>query len=283
MKGKNWREYAPEKEQKKTSARQTAKTGRTTETAARTPNRRRRKRKGGLVQKLGKYIALFLVGYLGFMGYFTLTRPYTIALDAGHGGVDCGAEGVIQEVTLTERTTAELQKLLEQDGRFRIILSREAGEGKTITERNRKFRRYKPDVMLSIHGNADDNKNAHGFEAYPSPPGYENHEESLALAVLLAEEMQSVGATLRGTAGVRFGYYNGSGQKVLVDSSDTEVYDYDTFGMLKNMKHAAVLVEQCFVTNQADVNAFGTEEGCKKAAAAYYRAICRYLEQEERK
>ena len=40
---------------------------------------------------------------------------------------------------------------------------------------------------------------------------------------------------------------------------------------------AAVLVEQCFVTNAADVEAFGTEEGCQKAAEAYYRAILRYL------
>ena len=65
---------------------------------------------------------------------------------------------------------------------------------------------------------------------------------------------------------------------MLVDSSDTEGYDYDTFGMLKHMDCPAVLVEQCFITNAADVEAFGTEDGCKKAAAAYYRAICRYLE-----
>ena len=44
------------------------------------------------------------------------------------------------------------------------------------------------------------------------------------------------------------------------------------------MSCPAVLAEQCFITNQADVEAFGTEEGCKKAAAAYYRAICRYWE-----
>ena len=198
MKGKNRREYAPEDKRKRPTVKQTSARA---EARPRTAAKRRRKRKGGLLRKFGKYIALFVAAYLGFLGYFTLTRPYTVALDAGHGGADCGAEGVRQEIELTERTTAELKALLEQDGRFRVILSREAGEGKSISERNRKFRRYKPDVMLSIHGNADDKASAHGFEAYPSPPGYENHEESLALAVLLAEEMQSVGATLRGTQG----------------------------------------------------------------------------------
>lgn len=255
MKGRNWREYEPEKRK-----------------------RRKRKRKGGLMGKLKKAVILFIIGYVGFMVYYTFSKPYTIALDAGHGGVDIGAEGIINEVELTERTAAELEALLQEDGRFRIILSRKEGEGVSITDRNAKFQKKHPDLMLSIHGNANDDKSANGFECYPSPPGYDNHEESLAFAQLLAEEMKTVGAKLRGTEGVRFGYYNSSGEKVLVDSSDTEVYDFDTFGMLKNMDCPAVLVEQCFITNTADVEAFGTEDGCKKAAAAYYRAICRYLE-----
>ncbi|MBQ8734181.1 MAG: N-acetylmuramoyl-L-alanine amidase [Anaerotignum sp.] len=263
MKGKNWRDFEPEKQKRMAEARQ---------------RRKKRKRKGGLVKKLKLAVILFILGYVGFMVYYTLSKPYTIALDAGHGGWDVGAEGIIQEVELTERTVAELETLLKEDGRFRIILSRKEGEGMDITERNAKFQKKHPDLMLSVHGNANDAKGANGFEAYPSPPGYENHEESLAFAQLLAEEMGTVGAKLRGTDGVRFGYYNSSGEKVLVDSSDTEVYDYDTFGMLKHMDCPAVLVEQCFITNAADVEAFGTEDGCKKAAAAYYRAICRYLE-----
>jgi len=263
MKGKNWRDFEPEKKK------------RTTEVHHR---RRKRKRKGGLMKKLKLAVILFILGYVGFMAYYTFSKPYTIALDAGHGGVDIGAEGIINEVELTERTAAELETLLKEDGRFRIILSRDTGEGVSITQRNAKFQKKHPDLMLSIHGNANDDQTANGFECYPSPPGYENHEESLVFAKLLAEEMQTVGARLRGTEGVRFGYYDPSGEKVLVDSSDTEVYDLDTFGMLKNMDCPAVLVEQCFITNGADVEAFGTEEGCKKAAAAYYRAICRYLE-----
>ena len=201
-----------------------------------------------------------------------------ILVDAGHGGWDVGAEGILQEVELTERTVSELKDLLQKDGRFRVILSREAGEGMEISDRNAKFQKKKPDLMLSVHGNANDNKGANGFECYPSPPGHANHEESLAFAKLLAEEMKGAGAKLRGTDGVRFGYYDPSGEKVLVDSDDTKVYDMPTFGMLKNMECPAVLVEQCFITNAADVDAFGDEDGCKKAAKAYYDAVCRYIQ-----
>ena len=268
MKGKNWRDYEPEKKQRMAEARQ---------------RRKNRKRKGGLVKKLKLAVILFVIGYVGFMVYYTLHKPYTVALDAGHGGVDIGAEGIIYEVELTERTVAELETLLKEDGRFRIILSREAGEGVSITERNEKFQKKHPDVVLSVHGNANDAKGANGFECYPSPPGHENHEESLAFARLLAEEMGLAGAKLRGTDGVRFGYYDASGEKVLVDSTDEEIYDYPTFGMLENMDCPAVLVEQCFITNAQDVDAFGDEDGCKKAAEAYYKAICRYLESLEEK
>ena len=161
-----------------------------------------------------------------------------------------------------------------------MVLSRKAGEGATVTERNHKFRRRHPDFMLSVHGNASDSSSANGFECYPSPPGYENHEESLAFAACLAQEMQNIGANLRGTgiAGVRYGYYDENGNKLLRDSSDTTVYSYDTFGMLKNMSCPAVLAEQCFITNASDVESFGTEEGCQRAAQAYYKAICSYLE-----
>ena len=262
MKGKNWRDYEPQRRPKSTAAERAS----------------RRRRKGGLLKKLKWAVLLFAIGYFGFLAYYTFSKPYTIALDAGHGGADIGAEGILNEVELTERTVAELQTLLEEDGRFRVVLSRKEGEGASITERNEKFQKWRPDLVLSIHGNASDDSSARGFECYPSPPGYENHEVSLAFARLLAEEMQTVGARLRGTDGVRFGYYDASGEKVLVDSSDTQVYDYDTFGILKNMDCPAVLAEQCFITNAEDVENFGTEEGCKKAAAAYYRAICRYLE-----
>lgn len=254
MKRKNWRECAPQ--------------------------RHRRRRRGGLLRRLTFGVLLFLIGYAGFLAYAAFAKPYTVALDAGHGGADVGAEGIIQEVELTERTVSELQTLLREDGRFRVVLSRKAGEDATVTERNRKFRRVHPDLVLSIHGNASESSNADGFECYPSPPGYENHEQSLAFAMLLAQEMQSAGATLRGSgiAGVRYGYYDEEGEKLLLESDDTTVYPYDTFGMLKNMSCPAVLVEQCFLTNAADVENFGTEEGYKRAAQAYYRAICAYFE-----
>ncbi len=233
--------------------------------------RKKRLRRGLIVLPLA---VILLVAYRN-MGL------YTIGLDAGHGGADEGAVGVISEVELTERTTAFLEEMLREDGRFRVILSRGYGEGKGINERNRKLRKKRPDIVLSIHGNGDPMGTGTGFECYPSPPGRENYGKSYEFARMIAEEMAELGSVIRGRDGIRYGYYvpdeTGQLTKTIKESSDTTVYEYGSFGMVERMRCPAVLVEQCFVTNADDVAAFGTEEGCKKAAGAYYRAICRYL------
>lgn len=276
MKGRNWRDFEPPEKRRRKPRRYEEPHRRYEELYDQLPKRKKRRRRGGIFRRLLVLLILFILGYGGFFVYYRYGKPYTVALDAGHGGEDVGSVGVIQEVALTEQTVTALEKLLEEDGRFRVVLTRKPGESKSITDRNRKVARIQPDLLLSVHGNADETGEATGFECYPAVPGMENHEESMAFAALLAEEMEAAGSELRGGNGIRFGYYV-NGQKMLVDSTDTTVYDYDTFGVLKNQKGAAVLVEQCFVTNESDVAKFGREEGCQKAAEAYYRAILRYL------
>ena len=88
MKGKNWREYEPPK------------------------RRRRRRRKGGLLRKLCFALVLFLVGYVGFLVYYNFGKPYTVALDAGHGGADVGAEGVSMATQATAAVPMVLSAIL---------------------------------------------------------------------------------------------------------------------------------------------------------------------------
>ena len=66
-------------------------------------------------------------------------------------------------------------------------------------------------------------------------------------------------------------------EKQLVESTHTEVRAERSFTLLEDVNCPAVLAEQCFVTNEADVAQFGSEEGCKKTARVYYEAICAYF------
>ena len=205
--------------------------------------------------------------------------PYRVVIDAGHGGADPGARGVIEEKDMTAATASELIRLLQQDSDFIPLQTRDSfDETTTPAQRAARADEQAPQLLLSIHGNSAANgSTASGFECYPAVPGRTWHQESFYFAQLLAKGMQAAGASLRGRGGVRYIYYLENDQKQLVESTHTEVRAERSFTLLEDVNCPAVLAEQCFVTNEADVAQFGSEEGCKKTARVYYEAICAYF------
>lgn len=207
--------------------------------------------------------------------------PYIVALDAGHGGNDVGAEGVIRETELTEKTVEYLYQLLADNGNFTPVLCRELGQGASIDDRVAQAADAGAALLLSVHGNSDPTYNSSGFECFPKPPGRAYHDESLLFAGYLAEEMIAAGSGFRGENGVRYLYFiqqaDGSYERAYREVSDHSTYSDLSLGIVERATCPAVLAEQCYVTNQSDVQAFGTDAGCQKAAECYYRAICRYF------
>ena len=207
--------------------------------------------------------------------------PYRIAVDAGHGGSDPGAQGIVTESEMTAQTAQDLLAWLEADSNYIPLISRESYDVTAKpSERAAAIHAQNPDLMLSIHGNsAPEGSTASGFECYPSVPGRAWHKESYYFARQLAEKMQQAGAKLRGHGGIRYIYYQGE-TKQLVESNHTEVREERSFTLLEDVDCPAVLAEQCFVTSEEDVAQFGSETGCKKTARAYYEAICAYFDTE---
>lgn len=205
--------------------------------------------------------------------------PYRVAIDAGHGGSDPGARGVVEEKQVTAATAAALLRWLEQDPNYIPLQTRESfDETATPAQRAAAASAQSPQLLLSIHGNSAANgSTASGFECYPAVPGRTWHQESFYFARLLAGGMQSIGAKLRGRGGVRYIYYLENDQKQLVENTYTQVRPERSFTLLEDVDCPAVLSEQCFVTNAEDVERFGSEEGCKTVARIYYEAICAYF------
>lgn len=213
---------------------------------------------------------------------FQTEPPYVIALDAGHGGSDVGAEGLIQEVELTESTVDALYELLEKDPNYSPVRCRENGESATSGERAIAAAEARASLLLSIHGNSDPySEDSYGFECYPQPPGRLYHDDAMTFAQAIAQQFGSAGHRLRGENGVRYIYYQGTEEtgyeKQVVEITDDSVHEEETFGLLEKAPCPAVLAEQCFVTSPADVNAWGSDSGCQAAALCYYRAICEYF------
>ena len=145
--------------------------------------------------------------------------PYRVAIDAGHGGSDPGARGVVEEKQITAATAAALLQWLEQDPNYIPLQTRESfDETATPAQRAAAASAQNPQLLLSIHGNSAANgSTASGFECYPAVPGRTWHQESFYFARLLAGGMQSIGAKLRGRGGVRYIYYLENDQKQLVE------------------------------------------------------------------
>ena len=205
--------------------------------------------------------------------------PYRVAVDAGHGGSDPGARGVVEEKQVTAATAAALLQWLEEDSNYIPLQTRESfDETATPAQRAATASAQSPQLLLSIHGNSAANgSTAAGFECYPAVPGRTWHQESFYFARLLAGGMQSIGAKLRGRGGVRYIYYLENDQKQLVENTYTQVRPERSFTLLEDVDCPAVLAEQCFVTNAEDVERFGSEDGCKTVARVYYEAICAYF------
>ena len=205
--------------------------------------------------------------------------PYRVAIDAGHGGNDPGARGVVEEKDMTAATASVLLAWLEQDPNYIPLRTRDAfDQTATPAERAAAANAQAPQLLLSIHGNSAANgSSATGFECYPSVPGRTWHAESYYFAQKLAEGMQNAGARLRGRGGIRYIYYLENDQKQLVESTHTEVRAERSFTLLEDVNCPVVLAEQCFVTNADDVERFGSEQGCKRTARIYYEAICAYF------
>jgi len=189
--------------------------------------------------------------------------PYRVCIDAGHGGSDPGARGVVEEKEMTAQTSEALLALLEADPNYIPLRSRESYDVTAKpSERAEAINAQSPQLLLSIHGN--------------SVPGRTWHQESYYFAQQLTQGMQAAGAKLRGHGGIRYIYYQGE-VKQLVESTHTEVRDERSFTLLEDVNCPAVLAEQCFVTSEEDVAQFGSEEGCKTVARVYYEAICAYF------
>lgn len=202
--------------------------------------------------------------------------PYKIAIDAGHGGDDPGATGVVVEREMTAATAEALMTWLRSDPNYIPVTTRDGYDvTATPTERAEASNRQHPDLLLSIHGNSASTE-ASGFECYPITPGRTWHRESVYFARLLASGMEAAGSALRGQHGIRYIYYE-NGVKVLAEANDLRVREEETFTLLERSNCPAVLAEQCFVTNAADVDRFGDEDGCQLTARVYYHAICSYF------
>ena len=200
------------------------------------------------------------------------TTPLTgkiIALDAGHGGADGGAEsrsGIIEK-DINMAIVQYLRDYLQQAGAI-VILTREGdydlagkdvkGYSKRKTEdllsRVELIQSRKADLALSIHMNSVPSPNWSGAQSFY----FSGREESIRLAAVIQREIrESLGNTNRTAI------------------KNDKVY------LLKTLTMPTALVEIGFLSHPREARLLADEEYQKKVAAALYRGVLRYVSGED--
>ena len=94
-------------------------------------------------------------------------KPRAVVIDAGHGGKDPGAIGVMgmKEKTVVLDIAQRLKKLLEAAG-VKVMMTRKDDTFISLQERTEIASRSRADLFISIHANASPVRSVHGVEAY---------------------------------------------------------------------------------------------------------------------
>lgn len=95
-------------------------------------------------------------------------RPLVIAIDAGHGGQDPGAQGPTgkREKDVTLAVARELARQINATPGMKAYLVRDGDYYIPLPQRAQKARANKADMFVSIHADAAENRNARGSSVY---------------------------------------------------------------------------------------------------------------------
>ena len=198
-------------------------------------------------------------------------RLRTIAIDAGHGGRDNGAENKslrLREKDLTLDLAMRLKALLEDRG-YNVVLTRSRDEFIALDDRPARAARAGADLFISLHLNASTDTSVRGAETYILPPagqpstGGEGGDFSLQPGNRF-DEWSVVAA-----------YYVQRGLENSVGAQDRGVRRA-RFAVLRPLTCPGMLIESGFVSNSAEGAQLGSAAYRQKIASAIADAVDAY-------
>lgn len=187
-----------------------------------------------------------------------LDRPYTVVIDAGHGGTDKGVTGAdgTSEAQITLQLAKQIKELNANEN-IRIVLTRDADIFQTVVQKAELADQSNPDLFISLHCN--DMGSAQGsttgiemFIASKNKTTY--YEASRVLAGQLTASLQNLNEKMIGTKSREKGIW-----------------------VLQNVQSPAVLIEAGFISNANDLQKLKTQAYQQQLANAILKGINHFL------
>lgn len=238
----------------------------------------------------------------------TLSRKYTVAVDAGHGGVDPGNPGVIidgrrvNEAKLTLGIALKVEQELLRRG-IGVIMTRNTDTLIARDDRGPIANANKADLFVSIHTNAanpnwKNGRAVRGFETYFLSEARTEDERRVAAMENDVVRFESTVETTKGDP-LSFIMNDLAQNEHLRESSDLAMVVQQMlarthpgpnrgvkqagFAVLARAYMPAVLIEVGFGSNQSDARWMASPAGQRDAAVAITDAIFEYLLHYERR
>ncbi len=134
-------------------------------------------------------IALAAVASLAFVNPKAKSKPVNIVIDAGHGGKDFGAT---YENTTEKEIVAQISekiKSFNDDQNIVIHFTRTSDENISLADRTALINKIKPDLVLSLHVNANADTANSGMDIFIPETSNATSEKSQKYAGLLSDKL----------------------------------------------------------------------------------------------
>lgn len=223
-----------------------------------------------------------------------------IVIDAGHGGIDPGAQGVAtteKDIVLT--VARETGRLLSAGKRYELIMTRTSDVFVSLDQRVEISRKHHADLFLSIHADSLDSKTyaqtVRGATVYTlaekatdagtaARAAKENSSDLLAgLDVAKVEADENVRDILLDLMRRESSNFSADFRKLLVGEMKSRLtlardpYRSGPFRVLRQPGSPAVLIELGFLSNSDDEKQMGSQAWQRGVAEAITRAVDNYF------
>jgi N-acetylmuramoyl-L-alanine amidase len=224
-----------------------------------------------------------------------------IVVDAGHGGEDNGAVGKkkTKEKDVCLGIALKLKKILEEDGRFQVILTREDDTFIPLGDRTKIANDAGADLFISIHANANRKRHIAGVTTYFLDAARNDEARTLAIeenaSIRFEQDDRADVDEMNDLSFILLDMVQNEHQKEseelakviqreLADSlriPDRGV-DQAAFFVLNRAYMPAVLVESAFISNPPEEQLLRKKDFQEKIARGIYRGILAFKSKVER-